>query len=672
MPAGEVGAPVVEETLRAAWAVGAGILAPGACVVRLADLGRGALERSLLALAIGRLLLTAVTLAATTAGAAGAMPAWGALSLAAWLTLHLRAGRRSAAPPRRRVDPALLGALLVPVAASVLLVAVSTARSGLVDPGGALVFFGVDASSDSLFYLSIARLLVESGLPLKHPFVAGVPIAGHHAVFAVPAGLYLMGGGDLLDLGFRVLPLLNVAGLALTGFALVRALGGGAFAASLGATLLIVGGDLSWPLQSLADALGFETRSFAAWGFFGPFLLAVNPGNAAAQTAFAACLLLARLPEGGARSAAIVGVLLAGVGLFKLPLWAPFVGALVLIALRPPPGQARWLRIAAGVAVVASLPAQTETLLRMVVPGGSEQIRIGFEPCIGCLPRHLLDATFASFDNSFARFHSFDLASLRSPGEWLRIVGASLGFLAIGLGVRLLALPEFVRRCRLRDDAAVGAVAVHRLFAIAGAAGVVLACTLGAAPHYLNGAQLAWSASFPLWLVLGGVGGRWLATRRAVLLPLVVALALASSAAWLRDEASTRVPVQRIEAVERALLEQLAALSAPGDVVLEPSAVLAPETLSPVPWLAGRPVYLSSLHVAAYLPSWSTLFRVSQIYHVFGRAEAEPALAALAATRARFVYAPAASPLQFDPGDALEAVAQGPAGVIYRVRSRQP
>src|SRR5690606_34202473 len=50
------GAEVLEEALRAAWAVGAGIVAPGAFVVRAAGLGRGALERAALAVAFGYLL----------------------------------------------------------------------------------------------------------------------------------------------------------------------------------------------------------------------------------------------------------------------------------------------------------------------------------------------------------------------------------------------------------------------------------------------------------------------------------------------------------------------------------------------------------------------------------------------------------------------------------------
>jgi hypothetical protein len=661
---------VLEEALRAAWAVGAGILAPGACVVLAADLGRGRLERTLLALAIGRILLTLVTLSATSVGLAGAMPVWGVLSTAVYARLAWRR-RGTAARPSWRIDRASLAAVLVPVAASLFLVGVVSARSGVTDESGALVFFGRDASPDSLFYLAFARALAASGLPLAHPFAADFPVAGHHGVFAVTAGLHLVGGSDWLDSTFRVLPLVNVVGLALTGFALVRALGGNAWGASIGATLLVLGGDLFGLVRDLAGAVGIEARDLLTWAFFGPFLLPVNPGNAAAQTVFAACLLLARSPEGGTRSACCAGVLFAGVGLFKVPLWAPFLAALLLIALRPAPANARWLRLAAAVALAASLPAQLETLLRMVLPKESE-ILLGFSPCIGCLPRYFVDATFGSFDTSFARFAAFRLSDLLSPGEWLRIAGATLLFVVVGLGVRLLAVPQLVRGCRFEDGRPEGSAALHRLIAAAAAIGVALACTVGAAPHYLNGTQFAWSASFALWIPLGALAGRWLADARFVPLFVALALALVSSARWIR-EATSAAPALRVESEERELLERLAGVSQPDDLVLEPSAILSPERLSPVAWLAGRPVYLSSRHVAVYLPAPRSMRRVERLYHVFGRDDREPALAELAATGARFVYAPAALPLRFDPGGALEVVAQGPAGVIYRVRSpRQP
>lgn len=657
---------MLEAVLRAAWAVGSGILAPGACVVVAANLGRGRLERVLLSLAFGQLLLAGATLLATSAGVAGAMPAWGVLSTVVYTGLHLRSRSRAARPPRRRIDANTLAAALVPVLASLLLVFAVTARSGATDSQGALVFRD-DPSLDLLFYLSVARELAATGLPLDNPMASDFPVSWHLGQFGALAGTQLMGGGDWFDLTFRVVPLLNVVSLALTGFALVRALGGSIWGASIGATLLILGGDLSWPVTRLAGALGIATQDLNTWTlYFGPPLLPVNPGTAAAQTAFAACLLAARMPEGGTRSALAAGVLFAGVVFFKLPLWAPFAAALVLVALRPQPAHARWLRVAAGVAILVSLPAHLDSVLRTTE---TERMVFGFHPCPGCLPRFHSDLTFRGFEWSTAHFESFHWTDLLSPGEWFAIAGATLVLAVVGLGARLLALPELWRGCRFGAASPDGRSTTYRVLLAAAVLGMGAACTIAFLPYYPNGLQFAWSASFTLWLVLGVSAGRWLAAGRRLAVALVLLLALAHAGRTISDRAWTTPVVGRVSAEERALLEQLAAASEPGDLVLEPS-WFDQRSTSPVPWVAGRPVYLTGTGgYVGMLPKWEELLRVGNIHDVFVGGRKEPAIAALEATKARFVYSPAAWPLHFDPGDALEEIARNEAGVIYRVRS---
>src|SRR5690606_9141093 len=125
----------------------------------------------------------------------------------------------------------------------------------------------------------------------------------------------------------------------------------------------------------------------------------------------------------------------------------------------------------------------------------------------------------------------------------------------------------------------------------AAAIGVLMACTLTVAPHHQNGAQLAWSASFALWIPLGVAAGRWLADRRWPWLAGMLVLALSSSWRWINDHAWAAPVVGRVSAEERALFDELAAASEPGDLVLEPSWL--DDVLSMVPPLAGRPVYLS-------------------------------------------------------------------------------
>src|SRR5690606_3705601 len=145
------------------WAVGAGIVAPGAFVVRAAGLGRGALERAALAVAFGYLLLAGATLLATSTGLASLMPAWGALALAAWTTLRLSSRRRGTGIARAQLDWKTAAAVAIPVGAALLLVFAVSARSGVIDAEGTLVTRGKDVSGDTLFYLAVARHLVENG-----------------------------------------------------------------------------------------------------------------------------------------------------------------------------------------------------------------------------------------------------------------------------------------------------------------------------------------------------------------------------------------------------------------------------------------------------------------------------------------------------------------------------
>lgn len=659
---------MLEEALRAAWAVGAGIVAPGAFVVHAADLGRGRLERAVLAVAFGFLLLGGVTLVATSTGLAGAMPAWGALALAAWAALRLSGRGRGAEAPARRVDWPSLVAALIPVAAAVLLVVAVSARTGVVDADGALVARGKDVSGDSLFYLAVARDLAETGLPLANPFASRSPLSGHLGFFGVLAGVQLVGGGDWLDVLFRVLPLLTVTSLALAAFALVRALGGSAWGAAIGATLLVLGADLSWPARQLATMLGAPAQDLFAWVFYSPYFLVFNPGGAGSLITFAAFLLLARAPAGGMRSAVATGLLIVGIGLFKVTLWPPFVAGLALVALRPAPALARWLRVAAGVGIVASLPVHLDVLLRVLLGPEAEHLKMGFAPCIGCLPRFFVDLTFRGHPWSFDAFERFSLAGLLSAREWLAIAGATLLFTVVALGARLLALPELVRGCRFGAADAGGRAAAYRVLLVAVAVGVVLACVVSVAPHYQNGATFAWSAAFGLWVVLGVAAERWLAERRWLWLAAVLAIALSSSWRWIHDFAWDAPELGRISAEERALYDQLAALSAPDDLVLEPSWI--DDVLSLVPPLAGRPVYLSlsSSGMGGELPMWDQVFRVGNIHHVFQGQRREAAIAALRATEARFVYAPAARPLPLDLDEVLEVVARNAAGTIYRVR----
>src|SRR5690606_39294664 len=69
------------------------------------------------------------------------------------------------------------------------------------------------------------------------------------------------------------------------------------------------------------------------------------------------------------------------------------------------------------------------------------------------------------------------------------------------------------------------------------------------------------------------------------------------------------------------LFRSLAADAAPGDVLLEPSMLLDPDHPSPFPLLAGRPVYLSLLSHALYLPEDVREARFADVATVFSAPE---------------------------------------------------
>src|SRR5690606_14370980 len=135
---------------------------------------------------------------------------------------------------------------------------------------------------------------LEAGWPTDSPWVAGLPLLGHRIFFGWLAGLAAAGPVELLDVALRVRPLLDVASLGLTALALGRALGAGLAGATIGALLLLLGGDLSQHAYALASLGGARPTQIEAWGFGTSFLLPFNPMAPGVQTVLAACLLLRR------------------------------------------------------------------------------------------------------------------------------------------------------------------------------------------------------------------------------------------------------------------------------------------------------------------------------------------------------------------------------------------
>jgi hypothetical protein len=160
---------------------------------------------------------------------------------------------------------------------------------------------------------------------------------------------------------------------------------------------------------------------------------------------------------------------------------------------------------------------------------------------------------------------------------------------------------------------------------------------------------------------------RWARERRFVALAL--ALSLAAVGTWdTIVRLGLGAPVSaKVSAEELALVAELRGLAPPEASVLEPSMLDHPDFPSPVAWHAGRSVYLSLASAAHQLPPVEQNERLDRLVAIYGGADRNEALAALAGTGAAWLYAPARRPLRFDPGDRLEPVRRSVAGTLYRV-----
>lgn len=634
-----------------------GVLAPGYAVARGLRLSADPLATLVLSAAIGRLLFAGATLLATSLLGTASLGVFVGAGSAAALVVAWRSRRAGGRPRAPRAGA--LASVAAASAAALLLVHAVVARSGLEAPNGDLVFYGRDSSNDPLVYGATALRLAADGLPIQLPFAAGSSAPGSYAGFAVLAGLSIASGADILALAFRVVPAFDALCLALAGVVLARALAGGALAAGAAGVLLVLGGGAGELVRPLGALLGRDVQPLDSWALFGPYLAAFNPIAAAAHTWLAACALLATL-RGGERAAPLVAGLLCA-GLFELKpfVWAPAVAALGLVAfVRPPGALAAPLRRAALAALVGSLPSLLDRAIGAIRLAGRDET--AFQLCVGCLPRYLGDAAWGSHELSFELFRSFRPAALLEPSLLGATLVSSALVLAIAIGARVLALPVLWNG--VREEGARGAAL--RVIGTAALLGLGAAFLLVTAPHYLNGAQFAWCASFGLWpLVALELERLWRAGR---LLACAACLMLAFvSTGHLLGPLGYGAPIwQRVPQAERALLARLPAGS---EVVLEPSMLADPDRPSPVPWLTGHSVHLSLLSAVQSLPAEEREARFRQVATSFVERDRAAALRAIRASGAGWVYAPARLPLRFDPGAALEVVAQSPAGTLYRV-----
>ena len=622
-------------------------LGPGYALVVALGAGRDRLERFALAVACGRLLLAAVSLAACSASAPQLLVGWGALGAAlgahAWWRMRGANEREGAG-----------GAVAVAIACAVLLVFAVVGRSAL-SHDGALAFFGRDSANDPFVYGAYANALRERGLPLANPFAGGDLVPGSYVLFAALAGLSSMGGASMLDLVFRVLPLLDTIALGVTAIALVRALGAPKLAWFLAPALTLLGGDPSPWLGSIGRLFGVAVQRLDSWSLFGPYLLAFNPIAAGLQTLFCAYLLLARGAAIRRRDAILAGLLVGALIEIKLFLWAPAIAALFAVAvLWPPPATRIALLWSAAAAALVSLPSMLEKALSAQATSGRGDT--GFALCIACFPRYLANAAWGNGDLSFAIFRS---------GSAMLTVHALIACVVIGalaLGARALALGELVRGARS------GATAiVYRQLAIGAALGFALAFGIATPPHHLNAAQFTWIATYGLWPLLAIAAARWLQTGRWLPIAVATMLFVPGSLDTLLRLGWGAPQTFTITRDERDLAVALQRMSAPEAVVFEPSMLASTDRPSWIPLLAGRPVELSLLSAVMSVPDAEREARFGRIATFFAGDDTSAALRALRASGAAFVFVPRGAEPRNNALDALEEVEANGAGRLLRV-----
>ncbi len=646
-PSSIAGFAEVLAAIASIWAVLGAWLGPGYALAVALGSGRDRLERFGLAVALGRLLLAVVSLAACSASAPQLLVGWGVLGAA----LGAYAWWRTAAV----AEPDGAGrALTVAIASAALLVFAVVGRSAL-SHDGALSFYGRDSANDPFVYGSFAVALRDRGLPLANPFAGGDLVPGSYVLFATLAGLSAAGGAPMLDLVYRVVPLLDTIALGVTAIAFVRALGAPKLAWALAPMLLLLGGDPSPWLATIGRVFGFAVQRLDTWSLFGPYLLAFNPIAAGLQTLFCAYLLLARGAVIRRREAIVAGLLVGALIEMKLFLWAPAIAALFAVAVLWPPAATRVALLwSAAAAALVSLPSIVEKALWAQAASGRDDT--GFRLCLACFPRYLANAAWGNGDLSFAIFSSPGAASTRHALLACCVIGA------IALGARALALGELIRGARG------GATAiVYRQLAIGSALGFALAFTIATPPHQLNAAQFAWIATFGLWPLLAIAAARWVQAGRWLPLAIATMLLVPGSIDTLLRLGLGAPQSFAISRDEQVLAAALRRASAPGDVVFEPSMIASTDRPSPIPLLAERPVHLSLLSAVMNLPAAQREMRFERLVRFFAGDDSNAALRALRESGAAFVFVPRGAEPRNKALDALEEVEANGAGRIFRV-----
>ncbi len=538
--------------------------------------------------------------------------------------------RRSPRPLAR--GPSLAGAV-PPLLAVVALLAVTQYRGNRSTPGGE---FALDpfVAADTAFHVGLTRELTLQ-YPPQLPGVSGFPLGYHLGLDLVRAAALHWAGVDPYDSISRFDVTLWALALTLALRAGTRALGGSPRAVALA----------PWTLLATDFSFLFAGNPQAHWWsdlLRGNLLISLalaNPIVPALCLALCCVVALTRHQAGEGGGFLVLAAALGGaVPFFKVFLGAHLVLGLGVVVLLLP--RHRWATVLAGFPCLAGTAA-------LALGQGSQTVLVTLVP---------LDLVRLTRE-------TLTLPPLSGPP----LLGWALFWLAASLGLRLLGL-------RAAWQALAGGPPAGRALATM----ALTAWPLGllfrvSAPEVLSGQRVVNDAAYLveqggplLWLFTAVAFASWSTTRARVtsLLALAAALALPSTLQFAVTKA--RLPPDPIPAAMVRAMKALAAVSRPGDVVMQRPGGRYP----PVPViLIGRRVPYERF--TPYLTQFASRADLEQrhevVYRFFRTADHEEALAIARGLGASFVCLYGSDRVRFDTSGFLEPIHEEAGARVYRI-----
>jgi hypothetical protein len=536
-------------------------------------------------------------------------------------------------PYRRSSGPSLRGAA-PPALAVLALLAFAQYGSNRVDATGG---FRMDplVTFDSAFHVGLARELVI-GHPPQVPGVSGFPLGYHLGTDLVRAAALRWAGTDPWDSLTRLDVTLWALGLILALRALATRLGAPPFAVEL----------VPWTVLLTDFSFAFAGNPQAHWWtdlLRGNVLLSLvyaNPIVPALGLALGALVSLSRVEEGAPRGHLALATLQAA----AVPFFKVFLGAHLLLGLgiawlaaRHAPRRALF---------VAAVPCALATAALALGQGG-ETVRVVLAPLdLARVTRETLGLT---------------------PLSGLGLLAWSAAWLALSLGLRLVALPAALRA--LRGPTAASALAAMALSGWPlGLLFRVSALEVLPGQKVVNDAAYLVEQSGPLLWVFAAIALAGLATtplRRAA--TLAACLLLATPATWQYLAKKAGTPPDRLPAPMVRAIRALERVSSPGDVVLQrPGARYPPAPVI----LAGRRVAYERFtpYLTQFVSRADLEARHEEVYRFFRTTSREEALSIARSLGARFLALYGSDRVRFDTAGVLEPVHEEDGARLYRIR----